>query len=173
MKPEEKKPSLEALRATRTELISLLGGLAGEQWNFRPAAEQWSVAEIAEHIVLVEKRVMGALTPSEGGTSPKRDSTVTRVVPDRRTKVIAPAPVSPTGRFATPAEWCEAFEQVRAQTIDWLQNTPDPRAFALNHFVFGLLDGYQWTLFASAHLERHLHQLLEVMQNSNFVSSCD
>ncbi|MCX6596797.1 MAG: DinB family protein [Acidobacteria bacterium] len=168
MTHEEKSPSLDALRATRSRLIDLVGSLTAEQWNFHPAEGQWSVAEIAEHIVLVEKRVMSALKPTEGGTSPKRDSTITRVVPDRSTKVVAPAPVSPTGRFTTSSEWSEAFQEVRAQTIQWLESTEDPRAVWLNHFVFGPLDGYQWTLFASAHLERHLLQLDEIMQHPRF-----
>ena len=165
---EEKQPSLDALRATEETLTGLLSPFTPEQWHFRPAEGKWSVAELAEHIVLVEKRVMGALAPSEGGTSPKRDATVRRVVPDRSTKVEAPAPVSPRGRFATPAAWEEEFRAVRARTIHWLETTSEPRGVAFTHFIFGPLDGYQWTLFASAHLERHLNQLEEIMQHPTF-----
>ncbi|MCX6593030.1 MAG: DinB family protein [Acidobacteria bacterium] len=164
----EKQPSLDALYATRQQLQEIIGGLTPAQWHFRTAEDQWSVAELAEHIVVVEKRVMGALKPNEGGTSLKRDSTITRVVPDRRTKIAAPDPVRPKGRYQTAAEWLETFAQVRAHTIHWLETTEDPRAVALDHFVFGPLDGYQWSLFASAHLQRHLEQLGEIMKHPNF-----
>lgn len=168
MTSTEKQPSLNALRATQQQFQEIIGGLSEAQWRFRMGEGQWSVAELVEHVVLVEKRVMGALKPNEGGTSPKRDSTITRVVPDRSTKIAAPAPVSPQGRYPTATDGLEAFANVRANTIHWVETTDDPRAMALNHFVFGPLDGYQWSLFASAHLERHLEQLHEIIQHPSY-----
>jgi uncharacterized damage-inducible protein DinB len=42
---------------TRTRLLESVEGLSDGQQNFRPAPEKWSVAEILEHLSIVERRV--------------------------------------------------------------------------------------------------------------------
>src|SRR5205085_10563963 len=42
---------------TRARLLQLVEGLSAEQQSFRPAPEKWSVAEVVEHLSIVERRV--------------------------------------------------------------------------------------------------------------------
>jgi hypothetical protein len=36
-------------------------GLSGAQWAFKPAPDRWSIAEIVEHMIFVQERVLGPL----------------------------------------------------------------------------------------------------------------
>ena len=38
-----------------------LKGLSDAQWAFKPAPEQWSIAEIVEHVIFVQDRVLGPI----------------------------------------------------------------------------------------------------------------
>ena len=50
----EKKEGLAQLERTRRGVIEATKGLSNAQWKFKPAPDRWSVAEVLEHIVLVE-----------------------------------------------------------------------------------------------------------------------
>jgi len=50
---------LKYLEKTRAELVNATKGLSTEQWNFKPAADRWSVAEIAEHLLEKHYRQAG------------------------------------------------------------------------------------------------------------------
>ena len=56
----------------------------------------------------------------------------------------------------------------RAQTVTLFKSTADLRDHAINHPVFGQLDGYEWVLAVAAHSARHTKQILEVKADPNF-----
>lgn len=60
MTDAERGRAIAYLAETRERLLSTLFGLAGEQYIYKPAPDRWSVAEILEHITLVERRILGA-----------------------------------------------------------------------------------------------------------------
>ena len=43
------------LQQTQTGVIGATKGLSQAQWNFKPAADRWSIAEIVEHMVLTQE----------------------------------------------------------------------------------------------------------------------
>jgi len=80
--------------------------------------------------------------------------------------------VTPTGRYADPAEAAAAFESARSGLLEWLAATAlDLRAFGAPHSRLGLLDGKQWLLFAAAHCERHTRQILETKKDPRYPAS--
>jgi len=168
MTPVERRLALDGLSGSRERLLEAVSRLSVEQWSFRPAPESWSIALCAEHLILVETRVLTHLRPGAGGTKLKRDRTIPRTVPDRSTKVRAPERVTPLGAFSTPADWTPRFEEVRARSIEWFASQSNPRAFSFEHMIFGPLDGYQWMLFLTAHVDRHLLQIGEVRASSGY-----
>src|SRR5262245_63236982 len=96
---------------------------------------------------------------------------VVSAIPDRSRKAKAPEPLVPTGRWSTP-EALDHFQQSRANTIQYLQSTPDLRGHATAENPFQQpMDGYQWLLFIAAHSERHTKQILEVKADPNFPKS--
>jgi hypothetical protein len=85
-------------------------GLSETQWNFKPAPDRWSVAEVTEHIAAAEDFLRGMVTdqvmkapPRPAGEDVKAlDEMVLTAIPDRTHKAQAPEPLKPTNRFGSP-----------------------------------------------------------------------
>ena len=61
------------------------------------------------------------------------------------------------------------FAESRTATENFLKDTPDLRAHALDSPLGGpKLDAYEWVLFVSAHSQRHTKQIEEVKADPNF-----
>jgi len=170
----ERKQAQRYLSETRKGVEDATKGFTEAQWKFKPAPDRWSVAEVVEHLALIEdvvRDILGKL-PQAPAPAPDRnvkevDAMVLAKVPDRTTKFQAPEIAQPTGRW-TPAGALEHFTASRAQTTALLESMPGLRAHILNHPVFGPLDGYQWIIAVAAHTERHTKQILEVKADPNF-----
>jgi uncharacterized damage-inducible protein DinB len=164
------------LEQTRDGVVAATQGLSEAQMKFKAAPDRWSVAETLEHIALAEDFLMQNITekimkapagPADRDTA-KLDTMILAAVPDRSTKRQAPGPLVPTGRW-TPAETLDHFQKSRANTIAFLQATPDLRAHASAENPFQQpMDAYDWLLFIAAHSERHTKQILEVKADPNF-----
>jgi len=173
--PVEKEQTLRYLAETRNGVVDAVKGLSDAQWKFKPAPDRWSVAEVVEHLALIEdivsQNVLGNIEKAPAPVAdrdPKQvDAMLLAKIPDRSTKYQAPPSAVPTGRW-TPADTLEHFLAGRAQTVALFKSTPDLRAHAINHPVFGQLDGYEWVLAAAAHSARHTKQILEVKADPNF-----
>jgi hypothetical protein len=98
----------------------------------------------------------------------KTDEAVIAMLTDRSHKAQAPEPMKPTNRFGSPAGSLQHFLESRAQTEDFLKNTPDLREHAVDSPLGMKLDAYEWVLFIAAHSERHTKQILEVKADANF-----
>jgi hypothetical protein len=167
--PAERENALSYLTQSREGVVAAVKGLSEAQLKFKPAADRWSVAEVVEHLALIEEivnqgvlgKLSGAPAPTAGWDAKKVDAMVLAKVPDRSTKFQAPEPAVPTGRW-TPAETLEHFLAGRAQTAAFLKSAPDLRGHVVSHPVFGAMDGYEWILAVAAHTDRHTKQILEV-----------
>ncbi len=49
------------LEQTRILIVGAIRNVSDLQWNFKPGPDRWSIAEIVEHIVVVQERVLGPL----------------------------------------------------------------------------------------------------------------
>ena len=49
------------LRQTQNGIVGAVKGLSEAQWKFKPAPDQWSIAEIVEHAIFVQERVLGPM----------------------------------------------------------------------------------------------------------------
>ena len=144
----------------------------------RPAPERWSVAEIVEHLSLVEQRVAELLTrrvtaarATGAGPDPDTCSVVSTYVNpnalvDRTTRISAPEPVRPTGTLDTTAG-TEALVQSHAAMVSSLQNANGVNLTQLTakHPVFGPLNMYHWVVFLALHDDRHAAQIREIRQS--------
>jgi hypothetical protein len=172
----ERIRAIKYLEETQERYARLTSGLTEAQWKFKPAPERWSMAEIAEHLVVVEevvfqqmKDALNAPTAPEKKNTRRPDELIVRVVPDRSRKVQAPEPVVPAGRFTSSNETIAAFRKARGATIEFAQSSQaDLRSHFVRHFALGDLDIYQWLLFLPAHAERHLKQMEEVQADPAF-----
>ena len=107
--------------------------------------------------------------PAEPGRDLKKtDDAVVAMIPDRSHKAQAPEPLKPTNRYGTPEGAVKHFLESRAQTEEFLKNTPGLREHVSDSPLGMKLDAYEWVLFVAAHSERHLKQILEVKADPNF-----
>ena len=173
---EERTKAIKYLEQTRAGVLAATKGLSQAQWNFKPATNRWSVAEVTEHIAaaedflmdMVKGKVMTAPARTESADVKAIDEFVLQNIPDRSHKVQAPEPLQPNNRFGSPKESLKHFRAGRARTLAFLKETKDLRAHAVDSPLGKKLDGYEWILLIAAHSERHTKQINEVKADPAF-----
>ena len=173
--PADREKGLRYLADTRNGVIEATKGLSDAQWKFKPAPDRWSIAEVLEHIVLVENYLLENVRPQLASSTapvpdrdPKQmDAMILARMPDRSAKFQAPPPIVPTGRW-TPQVALDRFLADRKETVAFLKSDADLRGPVVTHPAFGAMDGYEWILAIAGHSERHTKQILEVKADPNF-----
>jgi len=171
----EKDKALQYLETTKKNVLDATRGLSEAQWNFKPAPDRWSVAQVMEHIAaaedfirgLVKEKVMMGPAGDPGRDWKKADDGVLAMVPDRTNKAQAPEPLVPTNRFGSPEGSIKHFVDSRATTEDFLKTAAGLRDHVADS-PMGKLDGYEFVLLIAAHSERHTKQINEVKADPNF-----
>jgi hypothetical protein len=172
----DRDKAMKYLEKTRQGVIDATKGLSPAQWNFKPAPDRWSVAEVTEHIAVAEDYLRGLIV-DKVMRAPARpapadlaaiDEMVITMIPDRSTKRQAPDPLKPTNRFGSPDASLKHFTDSRTTTEGYLNNTPGLRDHAIMSPLGKDLDAYEWILFISAHSARHTKQINEVKADPNF-----
>jgi DinB superfamily len=168
------------LQQTQTGGVGATKGLSPAQWNFKPTADRWSIAEIVEHMVLAQEFMLGTVqeqftkTPAaEDRDSKAVDAMILNQLPDRTTEFHAPGFLEPTGRW-TPSAAMDRLRKNFAQ-LSAILDAPDLRGHAadapllkvLSKGEYNTMDGFQWILTAAAHTERHTKQILEARADDN------
>lgn len=180
--PSERQQARHYLEQTRITVIAATNGLSEAQWKFKPAADRWSIAEIVEHMVLVQERVLGPITESLAeaplAANPdweKVDAIVIHRFTDRSVKFQAPELVHPKGLWTHEAamdrllknydrlnEYLDTATGLRHHMIE----APPLKAVTQGSYQF--MDGYEWVLATGAHNHRHTKQILEVRADPRF-----
>jgi len=171
----EKERALQYLETTKKGVLEATKGLSEAQWNFKPAPDRWSVAQVMEHIAAAEdfirgilkEKIMMAPAGEQGRDVKKTDEAVLAMIPDRTNKVQAPEPLVPTNRFGSPEGSVKHFVESRATTEEFLKTTTGLRDHVADS-PMGKLDGYEFILLIAAHSERHTKQINEVKADPNF-----
>jgi hypothetical protein len=170
----QREKAIRYLTETRKGVEDSVKGLTDAQWKYKPAPDRWSIAEVVEHLAVIEdiiKTVFARLpegpAPASDRETPKFDADLVFKTADRSHKFEAPPQARPIARW-TPAGALEHFQKAREETTELIRNTPGVRAHTVVHPVFGPLDGYQWIMAVAAHSARHTEQILEVKAASGF-----
>lgn len=170
------------LERTLAGVLAATEGLSEAQWTFKPAPDRWSIAEIVEHVVIVDGRVFGAITERLAQTplaanpdSDKVDAIILERFADRSARLPAPDALRPSGRW-TRSDALERLREHRGKLIGCLESVPGLRLHVLESLplkvitqgTYTVMDGYEWLLAAGAHAERHTRQILEVRADASF-----
>lgn len=164
---------LEHLDRTRAVLRETVDAVPPSLRERRPAPERWSVAEIVEHLSLVEDRLAQriAAIPIADGTEPtptyRPGATVGSLdaarALDRGRTVVAAEAVHPRAGCSFDVAW-SALEESRQRLRDAVlarEGVP-PGDSRFTHPALGTLDIHQWVVFIGYHEERHAAQVREV-----------
>ena len=164
--------TLSLLESSAARFSDLVQSLSTAEWGAQPVGEVWSIAQVCEHVGLVEvgsgkliarKLFQVPATEEMLGEARGKDQLIKKMMRDRAgTARKAPEFVTPTGKWQTRDELLSDFWQWRGSTIAMLSDPArDTRLFAAKHPVWGMLDATGWGLFLATHLERHLEQIAE------------
>jgi hypothetical protein len=176
MTPEERAKVLKWMDESRKEFLAAIDGLTEQQWKWKPAPERWSVGEVAEHIVLAEALLFGAVqkaisSPANTAWEEKtkgKGETIEAVMAPRLGKAQAPEPIVPKGDMS-PAQVKERFEKQRVEMVKFATETDVPlKQYTLDNPFFGTLNGYHWLIYAPLHTMRHDKQIAEVKATAGY-----
>ena len=151
--------------------------LSVSQHLFRPASGVWSVAEIVEHLSIVEPgmlRLVSSLTEkaeSVPGTIPAPfEVTLDDGLGSGKTGKIRTRPEFEPKGNAPLAESLQTLRGIQAGLLDLRPRLEavDVRSVRFPHRALGDLTLGQWCAFIGAHEERHLGQIRSVLSSAGF-----
>jgi len=179
--PEERAKVLTWLDESQRELSAAIEGVSDRQWNWKPAAEEWSVGETAEHIVLaeallfrfVQKALAAPPNPVWHEQTNGKTELLIRVMPSGQDNAAAPDPIVPR-QGLTRTQVAERFEEQRIAIVNFARETQ----MALKEHtvvhpfpIFGTLNAYQWLIYAPLHTMRHEKQIAAVKATPGYPST--
>ncbi len=173
---KDREFAIKYMNETKADYIDQLKGLSDAQLNFRSAEGRWTIAEIAEHITVVEEALFDWVTKGRFKPEPAKceqsfrvaDGMVIGAITNRSRKATAPEQVQPNGRWKTKEALIASFEKARAITTDFIKNNKTDLRSVFGPSPLGTVDGFQQILFITGHSERHLAQLKEVKADKNY-----
>ncbi|MDQ2938741.1 MAG: DinB family protein [Acidobacteriota bacterium] len=166
-----KKP-LQRLDSVHQKLIDTISPLNAELFSQRPSSNQWSVAEIVQHLCLVETRVLKDLEDAMS-RPPQRVAFFRRLIPTaivsiRLIRVKSPRAVRPLDAPAKDVA-IENFNRARNafKTLCATHSTDRFRHVVFKHPFLGDIDGVATISFVGYHERRHYKQIREVLRKLN------
>jgi hypothetical protein len=168
---------MDFVEQKRHELLQSFEGVDGARLSRRAAADGWSVAEILEHLRMVEAGVARLITKRvgqarEAGLSEEKDTSSVMASFDRHGAYLdsvvlkSPVPVQPRSDVDI-SEALQGLESSR-QALRSAVATADGLALGEikhTHVVLGELDLYQWLIFLGKHESRHKKQIERTLQS--------
>ena len=190
-----------ANEAVRRKLYARVENLSDAQQTFRPTGDAWSIAEIMEHLSIIETnmvRLIGMLLAKTesaaanagagaqdagAGTSAGDAATLTPrafqpfsmdalIDTIKDKKLDAPEQVRPGGQMAL-ADSLAALRATRAslESLRPRLEAADLTAAAYPHPAWGDLNIAQWLAFIGLHEGRHLAQIKRLMAAPEFAAA--
>ncbi len=175
---EERAKVIKLLNESSKQTLEALESLSDEQLRFKPAPEKWSVLEVAEHIMMAESLLFGAVqgalaakpNPEWEAKTKGKTEFLEDVLAGRKGRAQAPESIVPSGKLSRE-ELIKKFKDARARTLKFTEETKVAlKAQTLDHPfpVFGTLNAYQWLIYIPLHNIRHNKQIEEVMASAGF-----
>lgn len=173
-----------ANETVRRQLTERVETLTTAQQTLRPTEDSWSVAEIMEHLSIIEQnmvRLIGMLlnkaesasTDASAGARPFKPFTLDHFVETiRDKKLTAPEQVRPNGQVAL-ADALANLQSTRATIESFrprFEAAADLETASYPHPAFGELNAAQWLAFIGHHEARHLRQIERLLDTPEFAN---
>jgi DinB family protein len=148
-----------------------------DQRETKPTPDRWSVAEVIEHLSIVETRIERVFSAklaearAAGRVAAERETTpvvgtidMDRVL-DRTRRITAAEAALPSGKLDADEAWA-ALERARSSLSESVRSAD---GLALSeivqpHPVLGPINLYQWIAFVGGHEARHAAQVMELRE---------
>ena len=177
------QPRIEELLAYLTSaavhLKEAVDGVPRDLRGVKPAPGRWSVAEVLEHLALVETSIAKLIVrlgteARAAGVGPETETgTVlytldSQRILDRREAMTSPERVRPQGALDADAAWA-ALVTAQAEIREAVTSVDGLALGKITypHRSLGTLDLYQWITFTATHEMRHIAQIREIAASLN------
>ncbi len=171
---------LAANERAQERFDAAVANLSEAQENFRHAEDRWTIAEIAEHVGIVNDgflRITHKLLKEAeaAGKPPKSDLNLGPTLADENGEqpgpFQAPERVQPKGG----ARVAESLAKMRASLAGFAEiqsrlEAVDLSEQAFPHPAFGPLSAYQWLILLGEHEDRHRGQIERLKAAAGFPS---
>ena len=168
---------LSVLDETRASLTSALAAIPAALQSARPAGDRWSIAEVIEHLGIVESRIAQMLTEkiedarkaglgAETEVTPVAPMLDVAAVVDRSKPITASEASQPRAGLSVE----DGVKLLAERRAALRQTVVAADGLALgsveaSHPRLGTLNVYQWLLFLAGHEGRHTDQIREVARS--------
>lgn len=164
----------QANAAIRNDLIGFVTKLTDEQTSTPADGEKWSIAEIVEHVSIVDGgmyRICGKLLRKSEADGKLSDGSIdlsnflAKAAEAGSAKLEAPDMVRPTGEksIAESLAVLEQNQQAFRELLPMFEKF-DGNANKFPHPYFGDLSAVEWLVLAGGHEARHLGQIQRILQ---------
>ncbi|HMG34761.1 MAG TPA: DinB family protein [Blastocatellia bacterium] len=175
---EERERALKLLDDSERAFLAEIDAVSDVQWCYVSSPVAWSVAQIAEHILLsqnlifsiIQRTLAGEPDPDWKTKTAGKQEVLERILPERVGRARAPERLMPTGKM-TREEVRDHFRKTKSAVEAFVKTTEQPlKAYTHdNPFpVFGTLSAYDWLLYIPLHTTRHLRQIAEVKSSETW-----
>jgi hypothetical protein len=159
------------LDASRGELLASVSGIDASFAELRPREGVWSVAEIVNHLAIVEARIATLISRSilwgrekAIGSETSESSMLSSL--DSFSIIEPTKPRAAPGQISPPAD-CRLDDGLKSLSVSRRAlrealgegDGMDLAAITRPHPAFGELNLYQWALFVGQHEARHTRQI--------------
>lgn len=155
-------------------LVSTVATIPPSRVAEPPAPDRWSVAQVLEHLVLIEQNITKLLAKllaeakerglgAETDASPVLPRIDTALMADRSHRVTSPGVFIPTTTRSADAILGDLDHARREfKQVVMMGDGLALGEIVYPHRVLGPLDMYAWIAFTGAHMGRHTDQIREV-----------
>lgn len=166
--------TLEYLDNVRAQLREAVEAVQPNQRETPPGPDRWSVAQVLQHLGLIEKRITKLVNKKIAGAraeglraetdnSPILNRRHASKIADRSFRVTAPEEIRPEVDVDAATSWAELQQSREALRAALLSGDGLALAEIIHpHPVLGEINLYQWILFVGSHEARHVAQVREI-----------
>ncbi len=172
MLPSLQKP-YDRMEKSRLRILQLTGDLSETQAHASPGPGEWSVVQVLEHMVIIERRVLEAVQKQIAGSNlrPAGLKARFRIILLKlalrfRKKIKAPAILPEPAGDRSLAEWQREWEKSRQQWHKMLGNVPETLLdkAVFKHPLAGYFTLAQTLDFITEHTRHHVPQVQRLAQ---------
>ncbi|ANF96086.1 DinB family protein [Paenibacillus bovis] len=155
----------------REQIWNFAGSLDEPILNEHARPDQWTIAQVMEHLYLMETaitdRLAHTIQQDEPTPAPVSGATATpsfHLTLDRSRHIPAPPAMVPADKHLTLTELRARLDRSRSRLEETIQtaSSEDLHLKTMNHPVFGPLTLEEWNEFIGLHEQRHLEQMKEI-----------
>jgi hypothetical protein len=169
--------TMDYVEEKRKELLQSLAGASSNRLSQRVVKDSWSVAEILDHLRMVESGVARLITKRVGQAREaglgEEKSTVSVMPSFDKYSALLEGTVLKSPEMVLPraeVEFKEALEGLESSREALRAAVVSADGLALgeikhNHVVLGELDLYQWLIFVGQHEQRHRKQIERTLKS--------